>query len=99
MQYLTLEEIKKQCVIDANFTEDDTFLEMIGDAAEDMTSQLLDCDLTDIYAQYGEIPATIRHAMRILVDYFYAVNRGSSDNDKEIPEAALIMLKLYRQFN
>lgn len=99
MQYLTIEEIKKQCVIDPAFTGDDEFLEMIGDAAEDMTAQLLDCDLQEVFAEYGEMPATIRHAMRILVDYFYAVNRGSSDNDKEIPEAALTMLKLYRNFN
>ncbi len=99
MQYLTLEEIKKQCVIDPQFTEDDSFLEMIGDAAEDMTAQLLDCPLADVEAHYGQLPATIQHAMRILVDYYYAVNRGSSDNDKEIPEAVFLMLKLFRQFN
>ena len=99
MQYLTLDEIKKQCNIDAAFEDDDNFLEMLGDAAEDMTAQLLDCDLTEIYAENGEMPATIMHAMRILVDYFYSVNRGSADHGKEIPDAVYVMLKLYRRFN
>ena len=98
MQYLTIEEIKKQCVIDADFHEDDTFLEMIGDAAEDMTSQLLDCSLDELAAENGDVPASIRHAMRILVDYFYSVNRGSSDDTPDIPNAVMTMLKLYRNY-
>ena len=98
MQYLTLEQIKKQCNIDAAFEDDDNFLEMLGDAAEDMTAQLLDCDLTEIYAENGEMPATIMHAMRILVDYFYSVNRGSSSESIDIPNAVYTMLKLYRSF-
>ena len=99
MKYLSLDEIKKQCNIDPQWDGDDEFLVMVGDSAEDMAAQLLDCPLEELAAQNGDLPATVRHAIRILTDYFYAVNRGSSDNDKEIPEAALIMLKLYRQFN
>lgn len=100
MKFLTLEEIKKQCNIDQQFTEDDEFLEMIGTAAEDMTEQLLDCNIYELPTECGqEIPATIRHAMRILVDYFYSVNRGSSENTPSIPEVVFTMLKLYRQYN
>ena len=99
MQYLTLDEIKKQCVIDADYHDDDEFLTMIGDAAEDLTSQMLDYDLQELFAEYGEMPATIKHAMRMLVDYFYAVNRGSADHGKEIHDAVFVMLKLYRRFN
>lgn len=99
MKYLTLEEIKKQCTIDPQFDEDNEFLTMLGDSAEDMTEQLLDCSLDELASEKGGIPATIRHAMRILVDYFYSVNRGSSDNAPDIPNAVNIMLKLYRQYN
>ena len=98
MQYLTLKEIKKQCNIDAAYEGDDEFLTMLGDAAEDMTAQLLDCELTEIYAENGEMPASIQHAMRILVDYFYSVNRGSSSESIDIPNAVYIMLKLYRNY-
>lgn len=98
MQYLTLKEIKKQLNVDQEFTDDDEFLTLLGDAAEDMTAQLLDCDLTEIYAENGEMPATIMHAMRILVDYFYSVNRGSSSESIDIPNAVYTMLKLYRNY-
>ncbi|MEE3443220.1 MAG: head-tail connector protein [Methanobrevibacter sp.] len=99
MKYLTLEEIKKQCTIDPQFDEDNEFLTMLGDSAEDMTEQLLDCSLDELASEKGGIPATIRHAMRILVDYFYSVNRGSSENAPDIPSAVTLMLKLYRNYN
>jgi hypothetical protein len=98
MQYLTLNEIKKQCVVDQDFHEDDEFLEMIGDSAEDMAEKLMNCTLDELAAENGELPATIRHALRMLVDYFYSVNRGSSENTPDIPNAVNIMLKLYFQF-
>lgn len=98
MKYLTIPEIKKQCVIDEWYDGDNEYLEMIGDAAEDMTEQLLDNKLDDIEMEYGEIPASLRHAMRLLVDYFYATSRGSADTDKEIPQAATLLIKLFRNF-
>lgn len=99
MKYLTLEEIKAQCTIDPQFDEDNEFLTMLGDSAEDMTEQLLDCSLDELVAEKGELPSTIRHALRMLVDYFYSVNRGSSENTPDIPNAVILMLKLYRQYN
>lgn len=99
MQYLTIDEIKKQVVLDEDFHDDDEFLTMIGDAAEDMTAQLLDCSLDQLAAENGDVPATIRHAMRILCDYFYSVNRGSSENTPDIPNAVTLMLKLYRNYH
>ena len=98
LRYLTLEEIKKQCNIDQQFTEDDEYLQMIGEAAEDMTAKLVNCNLDELEADCGGLPATIRHAMRILCDYFYSVNRGSSENTPEIPSAVNFLLKLYFQF-
>ena len=99
MKYLTLEEIKAQCTIDPQFDEDNEFLTMLGDSAEDMTEQLLDCSLDELVAEKGELPSTIRHALRMLVDYFYSVNRGSSENTPDIPNAVILMLKLYRNYN
>jgi len=99
MQYLTKSEIKKQCNIDAAYEGDDDFIEMIGDSAEDFVSQLIDTDLTEVYAKYGEIPAALRHAMRMMWDYFYSQQRGSSAEAMDIPNAVTTMLKLYRSFN
>lgn len=99
MQYLTIEQLKKQCNIDPEWDGDNEYLEMVGDAAEDMTQALLDCDLALVEAEYGGMPPTVLHAMRMLSDYFYAKFRGSSDTDMEIPSAALDMLKLYRNYH
>lgn len=99
MQYLTLQEIKKQLNVDQDYTGDDEFLTLVGESAEDMVSQLIDCDLTELLAKYGEIPASIRHAMRMLCDYFYSQNRGSSGETIDIPNAIFTILKLYRNFN
>lgn len=98
MQYLTLEEIKRQCNIDLDWNGDDAYLEMIGDSSEDLAAQILCCSLDEIEAEYGELPASIRHALRMLVDYFYSVNRGSADESKEIPEAVYVILKLFRTY-
>lgn len=99
MQYLTLEEIKKQLNVDQDYTGDDEYLTLLGESAEDMVSQLIDCDLTELFAENGEMPASIKHAMRMLVDYFYSQNRGSSSESIDIPNAIFTILKLYRNFN
>ena len=53
MNYLDLNIIKKQCRIDADFTEDDELLSLYGDSAEDFLSQHLNCALDDIAAENG----------------------------------------------
>ena len=98
MTYLTIEELKRQCNIDMDYDGDDEYLEMVGDAAEDMTAALIDCPLDLLVAEKGMIPATVQHVMRILVDYFYAKFRGSSDADMDIPNAVMTMCKLYRSY-
>lgn len=96
--YITLDEIKKQLNIDSQFTDDDEFLTLLGESAEDLISQLIDCDLNELYAEYGEMPASIRHAIRMTVDWEYSVQRGSSTEGTDIPNAILMMCKLYRNF-
>lgn len=99
MDFLTLDEIKKQCVIDADFKDDDEYLEMLGDSAEDTVQSLIRVDLTELSAQNGGVlPPAVRHAMRMLVDYFYAIERGSANEDKAIPESVFLLLKLYRNY-
>lgn len=98
MKYLTIDELKKQMNIDPDFNDDNEYLEQVGSAAEDMTEALLDTKLDMLVAEKGSIPGTVRHAMRMIADYFYAKFRGSSDTDMEIPAAYFTMLKLYRNF-
>ena len=50
MNYITLEEIKKQCIIDPEFTEDDAYLEALGDAAEEKVNEHVGFTLDEICA-------------------------------------------------
>lgn len=92
MNYLTLEEIKHQCIIESEFKEDDTYLEALGDAAEDFVQAHINCMLDDVTADNGgELPSSLRQALLIIVDYLYD-NRGSGDNH-DIPPAFYVLCK------
>ena len=71
---------------------------MIGDSAEELTEQLLDCSLNELSAENGELPAGLRHALRMLVDYFYSCQRGSGESAPDVPNAIQMMIKLYRSY-
>ena len=99
MDWLTLDELKHQLVIDDDFKDDDKYIEQLGDSAEDTVQQLVNVDLFELAANNGgKLPNAVRHAMRMLVDYFYAVERGSANQDKAIPDAVFMLLKLYRNY-
>ena len=99
LQFLTIDEIKKQLNVDLEYHDDDEFLELVGESAEDMIAQLIDCPIEQVEAKFGEVPASIRHAARMLCDYMYSQQRGSSGESIDIPEAIFTILKLYRNFN
>ena len=100
MVYLTLDEIKKQLIIDDNFTDDDSYLEMIGDAAEQFLEDHLNRPLTAVVAGYGNaLPPSLQHSLRMLVDYFYSTERGSSNNNSDIPKAFFTLTKNYCKEN
>ena len=98
MRYLTIEDIKRQANIDLDYDGDDVYLEQAGNTAEDMVEQLVNKDLAEIEGAYGELPSTLKQAMLIAADYYYAVERGSSTNDGEMPEIFYTMIKLFRSF-
>lgn len=88
-----------QCNVDLDYTGDDDFLIMLGDSAENIVSQLVNNSLDELSAENGELPASIRHAMRMVVDWQYSVQRGSSTESPNIPDAIFTLCKLYRHFN
>lgn len=96
MEYLTLSELKKQLVIDADFHDDDEYLTSLGDTAEAMVAKQLDKSLEDVVGENdGVLPPTLKHAMKLLVEYFYD-NRGSGEN--QIPDAFFYICSMYRNY-
>lgn len=97
MRYLTLTDIKQQLNINADFTEDDVYLNALGETAEDIVEQQIDCDLDVVVAGNNSyLPTPLKHAMKMLVEYFYD-NRGS--DDIEIPDSVFYLQKLYRHYS
>lgn len=97
MNFLTLEDIKKQIVMDSDYTDEDQYLESLGDTAESLVEKQIDDNLFDVASEYdGELPKPLIHAMKMIVEYLYD-NRGSAEND--IPEAYFYMCRLYRNYH
>lgn len=97
MRFLTLGDIKKQIVMDADYTDEDQYLESLGETAEELVEKQIDANLYDVVSEYnGELPKPLLHAMKMIVEYLYD-NRGSAENN--IPEAYYYMCRLYRNFH
>ena len=71
MKWLTLDTIKAQLRIEADFTAEDTLLVNYGEAAEDTLLNYLNCPYQDIIELYGKVPLPLVQASLMLVDVSY----------------------------
>ena len=71
MNWLTLEQIKQQLRIEPDMTMEDDLLTLYGESAETIIMELCRRTYQDFIDEYGEIPATIKHASLMLVDVSY----------------------------
>ena len=72
---ISVEDIKKHLNID--YEEDDTYLAELIEAAEDAVQTFIQQPLEGLVDEDGKIPASLRHAIRLMVGGFYA-NRESA---------------------
>lgn len=99
MTYLTLTEIKKHLNIDAEFTDDDTYLEALGDAAEDVVSRYIDQPLS-LLEKDGSIPKALKFAALLWIGTMYAVRESvSSSNMIEVPHSFEMLCQMYRNYS
>lgn len=98
MNYLTIEEIKHQCRIDADYTDDDELLEIYGDAAESFLAAHLNCELDDVVAENsGQLPKALHQALLMLVDYSYGASGSGDMND--VPKAFWILVNPWKVYS
>ena len=71
MKWLTLEQMKAQLRIEADFTAEDTLLKSYGEAAEDTLLNYLNRPYQDIIERYGKVPQPLVQASLMLVDVSY----------------------------
>ena len=81
MKWLTLEKIKQQLRIEADFTEEDELLELYGESAEEAILKVLDRTYDDLVEKYGKIPAPVVHTSLLVVASAY------KDREKDLVQA------------
>lgn len=102
--FLTLEEIKAHCRLEADFNEEDNVLNLIGQAVVQRTETYLNRKL---YPPKAAIPtedrngihltADIKIAMLLLVSHYYFNRTASSDLEKnELPLGFIWNVQPYR---
>lgn len=100
MTYLTLAEIKKHLNIDTEFTDDDTYLEALGDAAEEVVSRYIDQPLDYLEDESGDIPKPLVFAMLVWLGSAYAVRESvSSTNMTAVPHSFEMLCQLYQNYS
>lgn len=98
MRYLELSRIKEHLNIDKDFTDDDLYLESLGDVAEQMVEQHLECNLDEF--DNSNVPAPVLHACLLLVGNLYN-NRESVSNTSqhELPLSYRYLLATYKNYS
>lgn len=82
--YVTLTELKKQLNIDTAFTDDDTYLESLEAAGEEVVSKYINRELSDIVDSNNKLPASVKHAILLWVSTAYEI-RESVSNSSMVP--------------
>lgn len=71
MNILTLDLIKQQCRIEPEMSEEDSLLELYGNAAEETLLNYCNRTLESLYEEYGSIPTAITQGALLLVANSY----------------------------
>lgn len=87
MKFLTLTEIKAQCRIEEDFTQEDTLLTAYGGAAENALLRVCNRTYDDLLENFGEdggegnkvVPTDFRLAALMLAKHLYE-HRGPTEN-------------------
>ena len=72
MAYITLEEAKRHLNIEADYTDDDSYITTLIDAAEGKVAEDILRPLKELEDEQGAIPAPLRQAILLQVGDFYA---------------------------
>lgn len=97
---IELDKIKKHLNIDADFTDDDSYLLAISDVAQEIVQKHIDCTFDEIAKSEGAIPAPLLQAVLLMIGNLYN-NRESVafTTAVEIPHSYDYLLSLYKHYN
>lgn len=95
--YITIEDLKKHLNVD--HSEDDSYIEELAEVAEDAVAEYLNRSLSEFADDSGNLKASVRHAIRLLVGTWYA-NRESVAfaSPSVMPDGVYALLLPLRRF-
>lgn len=99
--YITLEQAKKHLNVDSIFKDDDLYILDLITVAEDSVSQHLDRPLCELEDANGILPASVVHAMLLMVGNLYANREPVSQSFHrivEIPFTYSYLINLYKRY-
>ncbi|WP_321331893.1 head-tail connector protein [uncultured Bacteroides sp.] len=98
MVYITLAQAKEHCNIEAEYTDDDSYINSLIEVAEAVVAKDICENLEDLTGG-GELPSPLHHAMLLLVGNYYA-NREpvAFANSAEVPLSYKHLISLYRNY-
>jgi hypothetical protein len=70
-RYVTLAEAKKHLNIEPDFVDDDDYVMLCVDSAEEVVAQDVCISLSDIEDEQGKIPAPLQRAILLMAGTFY----------------------------
>lgn len=98
--YLTLEETKQHIRVDAEFTDEDTYIEGLMEAAELAVARKIDCPLVYLEDENGALPRPLTQAMLLLVGTWYNFRESVNTASTTPVDHALDMLcDLYHEYD
>lgn len=99
MAYVTLEQAKRHLIVDESYTDDDTYIEQLIDAAEAVVAKDI-CDVLErLEDKQGKIPAPLIQCALLMVGNFYN-NREpvAFAQSSEVPLSYKHLVGLYRNY-
>jgi len=100
MTYLTLADIKKHLNIESVFTDDDTYLTALGDAAEDVVCRYIDQPLALLEDDNHKIPQALVFAALLWIGTVYSTRESiSSVNMTIVPHSFEMLCNMYRNYS
>lgn len=100
MNYLNLNIVKKHILVDQDFKDDDTYITLLSNTAEQLVEKYLDNKLTEIVNDNdGVLPSPIYHAMLLLVGTWYMTRESITfGNPQQIPHGVDALLSCYKNY-
>ena len=95
MNYLTLDLIKQQCRIEADFTMEDELLEMYGESAEQAVEANLGRSYDELVETYETVPAPVVQVALMIAAASYHQREAYTAQNLETVPIWVMMLKPY----